>query len=268
MNLNYLKKIKKVSSLNNSSISYCPERGGIITSIILRGKEILFFDEGTFCDLSVNVRGGVPILFPNAGKLLESNVFPKLKQHGFVREKGWLDDVVEDGFKETLIADSETKALYNFDFKLAVGGNFESDESVTISCEIENLETTRSMPISMGLHPYFRVLDEEKKNIKFNFLGGEEVASKIDVWSNGGTVVIDNPKLKFPNEKIEIIIPDLGSLILDISLEYEKIWVWSLPGKNFICVEPMMRALNGLVDRPWLLKAQAKLSCLINLKLL
>ena len=49
---------------------------------------------------------------------------------------------------------------------------------------------------------------------------------------------------------MEVIIPDLGTLIIDASKEYEKIWIWSIPEKDFICIEPVMRDEGGLVNNP------------------
>ena len=52
-----------------NEVSFSPERGGIITSLKLGGKELLYLDEETFRNPEVNVKGGIPILFPNAGPL-------------------------------------------------------------------------------------------------------------------------------------------------------------------------------------------------------
>ena len=69
-------------------------------------------------------------------------------------------------------------------------------------------------------------------------------------WGSGGTTVIDNPKIKDPEAVLRIKLPGLGTLVMDVSAEYEKLWIWSLPGKDFVCVEPMMRIEGGLIDNP------------------
>ncbi len=42
-----------------------PARGGILTELALGGRELLYLDRATFEDRSANVRGGNPVLFPS-----------------------------------------------------------------------------------------------------------------------------------------------------------------------------------------------------------
>ena len=260
-------KIETITGPDGSEVSYCPERGGIITSIKLKDKEILFLDEETLKDPKVNVRGGIPILFPNAGPITASPEFPNLEQHGFARKSAWRAENVGSGFKETLLANEETKSMYPHDFRLSVAGQLEADSSFTIDCEVANIAANEELPLAMGLHPYFKVPNEEKNNIKFNFTGGEIAEEQVETWANGKAVSIDNPKVKDPEAVVKIEIPSLGILIIDASAEYEKIWVWSQTGKDFICVEPVMRNKNGLVDDPEKVKPKATFSASVNFRL-
>lgn len=263
-------KIETIKTQDNCAISYSPTRGGLITSIIIKGKEILYLDESTFLNIHQSVRGGIPILFPNAGALVDdkNNKFKDLKQHGFARNSNkWISEKGVDNFIETLISNDETKEVYPYDFKLRVSAQIEKDNSITIEQGVENTNSASGMPIAMGLHPYFKVKDIDKKNILFNWKGGEIVKENFPIWSEGGTVYIDNPKVNDPEAKLEIFIPGLGNLSLDVSASYQKIWIWSLPGKDFICIEPMMRGLNGLNDDPEIIKPNSKFSASINLNL-
>jgi galactose mutarotase-like enzyme len=144
--------------------------------------------------------------------------------------------------------------MYPYDFALSIEGQLDTDGSFMISQIVENKEADKPLPIAMGLHPYFKVPDEEKKNIRFDFKGGDYIEKNIDVWANGGTISIDNPKVGDPSATMEIIIPELGVLILDISIEYKKVWIWSQPGQDFICIEPVMRDVGGLADDPVFIK--------------
>src|SRR5438132_2165715 len=63
-----------------------PERGGLVTRFRVQGRGLLYLDEATLADRSKNVRGGVPVLFPIAGKAPEGGA---MKQHGFARNRAW-----------------------------------------------------------------------------------------------------------------------------------------------------------------------------------
>jgi len=252
--------------VSGNEVSFCSTLGGIVTSLKLKGKEILYFDEKTF-NVNESVRGGIPILFPNAGELRENNLFPNLRRHGFARNLEWQIDKRYDGFIESISSSSKTLDLYPYNFELTVSGYFENENSFVFSQVVENLDN-KQIPISMGLHPYFNVKNEFKKDIKFNFEGGKEIEDQIDVWQNGGTIMVDNPKIKYPDSTVEICIPDLGKIILDISIEYQKIWIWSQPEKDFICIEPMMRGENGLIDNPLLIKEGDSVKTFLKISLI
>jgi glucose-6-phosphate 1-epimerase len=260
-------KIITIKGPNNSKVSFCPERGGLIISLVLNKKEIFYFDEETFKNKKESIRGGIPILFPNMGELNDESIYQNLKRHGFARDLGWKTEEIDKGFKEILLSNKETKKIYPFDFKFSNSGLFESDGTFTLIQEIENKEETKEMPISMGLHPYFKVPSGEKKNIKFNFEGGKYIEEQINSWGNGETLYIDNPKIINSEEVLEIDIPGLGKLVIDISTQYKKIWIWSMPGKDFICIEPAMMGQNGLIDSPFLIEPNGKFKASFSIKL-
>jgi len=265
-------KIETIKGFNGGEASYCPERGGIISSLKLNNKEILYLDEKTFQDTSINVKGGIPILFPNAGPLTENSEFPNLPQHGFARNSKWKTENVDDGFKETLITNEETALMYPYNFDFSISGKFTSDGSFLMNQEVENKEKEKELPLSFGFHPYFKVPGEEdsntkKKNIKFNFEGGNLIEEQVETWANGKAISIDNPKVKNPEAIMEIEIPGLGTLSIEASPEYKKIWVWSMPEKDFICVEPVMRNKNGLINDPEKIKPKEKFSASIKFNL-
>lgn len=226
-------------------VSYFPERGGIITSLKLKGKDIFYLDQSTIGSTGP-VRGGIPILFPNGGELTNSE-FPLLTRHGFARSLPWQSMHREGSFTETLSATEETLKLFPYNFRLTVKGVLGTDGSFTITQSVENLEKEKPMPLSMGLHPYFKVSSYEKKNIKFNFDGGKEIEEKLDTWVHGGTVSVANP-----GGLLHVIFPGMGEIILNYSKEYERILVWSEEGKDFVCIEPVMRDPGGLVTNPYM----------------
>ena len=255
-------KIETIQGPNKNELSFSPQRGGIIKSMKLNDVEILYVDEKTFNDVNRNVRGGIPILFPNSGPLRsENNPYPELKQHGFARNSNWISEHTgEKKFSEKLLSNDNTKKVFPYDFEMHMKGELKQDGSVVLSQEVTNSDRDREMPVSMGLHPYFKVPNEKKEYIKFNLSGGEKIEQDFDNWSQGGTTSTDNPKVNKPEEILKIEIPELGTLIIDASVEYQKILIWSLPEHNFICIEPVMRNNDGLIDNPHIIKPNGTLS--------
>ena len=76
------------------SLRIVPERGGLITSWVCQGREMLYFDQSRFMDKSKSIRGGIPILFPICGDLPDNKFYFEnrsysMKQHGFARDMAW-----------------------------------------------------------------------------------------------------------------------------------------------------------------------------------
>lgn len=262
-------KIEKINGPNDSEISFCPERGGIIKSMKIKGVETLYMDEERFNDSNKSDRGGIPILFPMAGPKTDEGPFSNLKQHGFARNsKDWkIEEAGKNEFIETLKSNDETKELFPYKFILEMKSKIEDNGSIIVSQEVEN-RGDQEMPISMGLHPYFNVPEGKKDEINFNFSGGEEIEKELKEWQDGqeGDFL---KRLDNPNEEIKIFIPKIGVIKMDISSEYEKIWIWTERNKNFICIEPVMRDnQNGeIVNGPKMIKSNEKFSTMVKYSL-
>ena len=259
-------KKETLEHVSGNTATFSAERGGLITSLKLQGKEVLYLDEETFNNKESNVKGGIPVLFPNAGPVpddLKTEELKNLKQHGFAREVPWNSVVHANGFTQVLESSTKTKESYPYDFKLSLEGTFEDNNSFTVNQIIENKEAEKELPVSSGLHPYFAVPLEEKKNIEFDFEGGDVVKEKFEIWANGKAVSIPNP-----GTQMKITIPTIGTLVLEASKEYERIWVWSMPEKDFICVEPVMRDKGGIVTNPTNIKPGESVTARFNINLL
>lgn len=73
-----------------SWFTVCPERGGIITEFGVGGKEQLYLDQETLFNKRKSIHGGIPILFPIAGKLADDKYTwdghtYEMANHGFAR---------------------------------------------------------------------------------------------------------------------------------------------------------------------------------------
>lgn len=252
-------QIETIKTKEGNEISFSAMRGSIITSLKFNEKEILYFNKESFENTEDNVRGGIPILFPNAGGV-EGPKYPNLKQHGFARDMKWISNKMQNGFISILESNKESKEMFSYEFYTKIRAEFKDDGSFEINQSVKNLEKEKELPISMGLHPYFKVPSELKKDIEFNFKGGDFIKENIKKWSNGEYISIDNPK-----GKMEINIPTIGKIILNVSKEYEKIWVWSKKGEDFFCIEPVMRDKNGLVNNPHKIKPADTFSAGFNI---
>ncbi len=247
--------IERFDTNHDSGITCCPFRGGIVISLILNGKEVLYFDPASIVQ-GAPIRGGIPILFPNAG------VSETLPRHGFARDSSnWNFEKTEMGFVQTLVANDETKKIYPYDFVLTLAARFESPDTGTFIQTVTNHELQKSLPVAMGLHPYFPVPDAEKRNVQFYNSDGALIETHFELWNNGDTTVIDNPGI------LDIKIPSLGMLHMEISAEYKKIWIWSAPGSSYVCIEPMMRDIGGFDDNPRMVLPQEKISAHFSITL-
>ena len=259
-------KIENIKGPNDSEMSFCPERGGIITSMKIKNIELFYFDKERFNNPEQSDRGGDLVLYPFAGPPTNEGPFSNLNQHGFARNsENWkIEKVEENEFIEILESNDKTKEIFPYDFVLKMRSKIEDDGSITISQEVEN-KGENEMPVSMGLHPYFNVPEGKKEEIKFDFSGGKEIEREIKKWQKNK----DNDFLKRinnPKEEIRITIPGIGTIKMDISEEYEKIWIWTERDKNFICVEPVMRDNQDgkIINGPKMIKSGEKFSAKVK----
>ena len=66
---------------------------------------------------------------------------------------------------------------------------------------------------------------------------------------------------------MRVHIPTIGTLILTASPEYKKIWFWSKPDSDFICIEPVMRDEGGIVNDPCLIAPSETYSASLSVAL-
>jgi len=236
-------------SSGNTQAKVAPERGGLLTSFSVKNVDILYLDRETFNIPEKSIRGGIPVLFPQAG--LYSGPY-NLKHHGFAKLKTWnLIERTSDSVTLGLSSDESTKSDYPFDFKLdlkAKVGEGKLDYIMTV----ENTGKA-PLPTTYGTHPYFEVSDPEKAKV---------IIENIENFNCQGVDWTKDYGVKFLNTgKIRILIPKTNmTLQKEILIEsdpnlFQLIYVWHEVGKNFICVEPWTRndyALNDAKQCIWI----------------
>jgi len=229
-----------------------PTRGAIVCGLRIAGTDVLFMDRATLDDDTKNVRGGIPLLFPFAGKL-EQETFAltgtKMKQHGFGRNKPWaVTERGESWVRMTLAADADTRTQWPYEFT--------ADQTVMLVPDGLHIELTiaagdQPLPVSPGWHPYFNTTDKTA-------VRGDVAGFSPDKLSNEREFDFGVTAPKTGRARFEV--PGLGALRLTFSPEMRHLQFWSQPGKPFICLEPFHGAA-GTVNtdrRAWVPANEAR----------
>jgi galactose mutarotase-like enzyme len=218
-----------------------PERGALVSSLRVHGREVLYLDRTTLKDASKNVRGGIPVLFPFASRLVDEIFVPagtKMKQHGFARNKAWR--VVEkrtDAVRAALMQDAYTAAHYPY--------QYEAEQTAMIvphGLHLELLVTNKGakpLPVSPGWHPYFQCAAAKKHSVTSNVPGlAPDKLTNEHVFDFGLVAPVAG--------RADFQIPRMGTMRLSFSPEMRHLQFWSEPGKYFICIEPFQGPPNTI----------------------
>ena len=241
-----------LSTKDGDLVEVVPERGAIVTRFRSKGEEVLFLDPATLADRTKNVRGGVPVLFPIAGKLPDgryewADQVYALPQHGFGRNKAWriasqTDDARGPSLRLALASDDSTRAVFPFDFEAGVTVTL-AEGTLTVALDATN-RGEGEMPVHLGFHPYFVVPDAAKKDahLETKATRGFDNKTQKDVK----VTAID-----FTGDELDLHLADHGAagtrltrgagrrdLRLSWSPDVKRVVLWTLKGKDFICVEP------------------------------
>ncbi|MBB3445353.1 aldose 1-epimerase family protein [Rhizobium sp. BK379] len=206
--------------------------------------------------------GRSPILFPMVGKapndvLKVAGHSAPMGQHGFARRSEFaLASSSEASCRYELAASEATKAVYPFDFLLAVIHSVEG-RALTVAAEVTNRDN-RPMPFGIGFHTAFRwpLQDAENKPHTVTLDNGAEPAlvrlegglispKKLASPFVAGRLVLDHSMF----EQDAMIFPEgagpglrygaEGGPSMHFSFEnLPNLALWTKPGAPFLCVEP------------------------------
>ncbi|HEY0194977.1 MAG TPA: hypothetical protein VGC42_27880 [Kofleriaceae bacterium] len=238
-----------------ATVAIAPARGGLVTRFDLAGRQVLYLDDATLRDPSKNVRGGVPVLFPSPGKLAgdawqRGDRRGAMKQHGFARNLPWQSRRVDAATATLeLRATDETRAQYPWDFTIeqtiALRGR-----SLRLEQRVSNHGDT-PMPFGFGFHPYFFVRDADKAAtaVTTDATRAFDNVAKHDVALTGPIDLtraeVDLQLLDHGAPRSALASP-AGTVQLAGSPDYRHWVVWTLAGKDFVCVEPWTCPGNAL----------------------
>ena len=236
-----------------------PSRGGIVTRFAVGKDEILYLDEKTLADRKEKVRGGIPVLFPAAGRLtgdrylIEGLGYP-MRQHGLARHAAWtVIDVAQAHLTMEFRSSPATKITYPFDFvcRLTVDVGRAGYRSLVVELEIENLGQ-KPMPVHFGLHPYFNAPDKDKGAVRV------QISAESAFDNTSGAYEPWNGVLDFtaPEVDLHLLHAQRGSATLEVpgrptrklqfSDGYSTLVLWTLAMKDFVCVEPWSGPADAL----------------------
>jgi galactose mutarotase-like enzyme len=240
---------------SDCAVTVAPSRGALVTSFLARGKELLYLDPTTLVDTSKSVRGGVPVLFPSPGRL-DGDAFSAkghrfgMKQHGFARTLAWTVFAVHDtppSVVLTLESNDETRSQYPYDFLLTFTFSLLGN-ALEITQSVEN-RSREAMPFALGFHPYFLVKDKALARIETPATRALDNTVKREVPFTG---------FDFTKGEVDLHLEDHGSSSAALdrgdgtrievhgSDEFWRWVIWTLPGKEFVCLEPWTAAGNAL----------------------
>jgi len=237
-----------------------PGRGGMVTRLAAGADEILYLDPATLA--TPKVRGGIPVLFPNPGPLADGRFEVDgrpyaLGQHGFARERAW--EVVRAETAEAelrLVSDASSLESFPFAFELRLLYRC-SERGLRIETFWRNTGN-RTMPIHFGLHPYFHVAAADKAALSIS------TDAKL-AWDNDrkeeapfrgfdlSGAEVDLHLLDHSPKGTTVGRPGKPPLRLSWGNAFHVLVVWTLPGKDFVCVEPWTARGNALNTRAGLI---------------
>ena len=251
-----------------------PELGGVVSSLRFGdGQERLYLHDWFWDPHTPETRGGMPVLFPICGRLLQDGVPGRyridgkpyvLPIHGFAMRRPWeiADATRPDSLLLRLSDSPPTRAIFPFPFELELLYSVSDHE---FSCRLTVRNTgDRPMPYAAGFHPYLRIPppDENKKNTVF-----QAYPLRRCLYNSTKTDVIGTaPPPAFP---MSIADDAVNGLLLDVGergdstlafpdgttirqtasplFRYRQFY--SLPNQPFFCDEPWM-APPGALHHP------------------
>lgn len=233
--------------------------GAELTSIKYNGREFLWSGDDKYWGRQS------PILFPIVGRLKDNTAIIDGKeysmgQHGFARDKEFIEEVVSDSKVTYLLKDdAETLKVYPYKFELRISYEI-FENKVKVTYDVKNVDN-KTIWFSIGGHPAFRwpivsgesfedyciefnkkecqrfirndggILDREDSFIIENDDKIELSKSKFDI----DTFVFENPK----SDVVTLRSKKSGAYVSVTFENFPYLGIWSKENEaEFICIEP------------------------------
>lgn len=265
-----------VSPDGGTRASFVPEKGGTGSSLIVRGRELLFLHDYFRDRQTERIPGGWPFLFPICGRLerggeagrylLDGRTY-RLPSHGFGPRMPW--QVIESERADTLVMklaySEETLVAYPFRFEVTLA--YRVEDGVLVCEQAYRNCGGVPMPYYAGFHPYFLtpepgagkesvVLDFSptgafRYNERFTDLVGPVGPPPLPLSVHAAPVLEQWLTTVGVDRTTRVVMPD--GLVIHMAAEgvedpnlFPYVQLYTMTEKPFFCVEPWMAAPNSL----------------------
>lgn len=240
----------KIFDENGNYAVILPEKGATVISFCSNGTEMFYKDMDNI-NSPERPRCGIPFLFPVFGRTPEDSIYP-MEIHGFGHTSQWtVLEEKENALLVELKANDETRKVYPFEFCVQLVFSIENGR-LNIRQIYENTGSV-DMPYAFGFHPYFAVNPTEV-SVKVDAELEIDMKTGKPVPYDGHPVRIEFPEgapesggffMQAKNEALLVV--NNKELHMEFDENFNRLVLWTVKGKEFLCVEPINSSPNGLV---------------------
>lgn len=251
-----------------SSCTILAERGGLVSSLVIKGREILWMPSDFSHEDSSWPGGGIPLCFPFAGRVWHKGQLYQyglndtaytMPLHGFAYGERWKKISASKTQAVIELQDTErSRSIFPFAFQVQLSFTL-NEQQLRVEFLIKHIKPMTAalkMPLALGFHPYFKVpfgkdlaLDLDAK--KYYPVTPTGTAGKVALTEDLGPRPWST-KAPLLNS---LILSDLQSSSAalktnhtsdDIKINFgpetvfHHIVVWTNRPEEFYCVEPWM----------------------------
>jgi len=213
--------------------------GGVCTSYVKDGKDVLYVRPDAKFDKSKPISGGIPHCWPQFGP-------GAMQVHGFARNVQWeLTSSDDTSCVMTLTPSDYTKEMWPYEFKVTQTITLK-DGSLTAAMAITNTDD-KDFEFTGSFHTYFAC--DNISDVKINGLGGLTVFDRLTETEStaSGAIMIDGPVDSVYSGDIKSPLSvDVGAgRIVSIGFEgWPDAVVWS-PWTDMDCYQEFVCVENG-----------------------
>lgn len=247
----------RITDATGASAVILPEKGATVVSYQVGGREYLYRDDGNLASAE-RPRCGIPFLFPVFSRSPEDTFrwagkgYP-MQIHGFGHTSAWqVLSAEESRLCVALCADGATRRMYPFDFRVEL--TFTLQEGVLRVQQRYRNTGAEAMPYAFGFHPYWAVEDAGKTEVEID--AGFEMdlkSQKLIPCGRKTAAVAFAPGAREAGAFFSgaagpaVIHVGRGRRVrMDFDTAFDRLVLWSVKDKGFLCVEPINSSPGGL----------------------